>query len=131
MNYFAICKETNSVIYFGEDVDNIENAVVVNHDGSWLAGVKGARAGLIMPGMPLLGARYYQEVAPGVALDRAEIESLDVRRRPHPLPCPSPAHGLTSRQFAGSREGEEEASGRGGRSVSERDRASGGRGRSG
>ena len=77
LNYFAICKETNSVIYFGEDVDNIENGVVVNNDGSWLAGVKGARAGLIMPGLPLLGARYSQEVAPGVALDRAEIESID------------------------------------------------------
>ncbi len=30
-----------------------------------------------MPGMVLLGARYYQEIAPGVAMDRAEIVSTD------------------------------------------------------
>lgn len=26
-----------------------------------------------MPGFALIGARYYQEIAPGVAMDRAEI----------------------------------------------------------
>lgn len=30
-----------------------------------------------MPGLPLLGARYHQEVAPGTAMDRAEIVGLD------------------------------------------------------
>ncbi|MFN8524485.1 MAG: hypothetical protein U0821_15415 [Chloroflexota bacterium] len=75
-NYFAVCEPTNDVIYFGEDVDIIENGTVVSHDGAWLHGVNGARAGIIMPGRPLLGARYYQEVAPGVALDRAEIISI-------------------------------------------------------
>jgi hypothetical protein len=30
-----------------------------------------------MPGHPRLGMRYYQEIAPEVALDRAEIVSLD------------------------------------------------------
>jgi len=29
-----------------------------------------------MPGLALLGSRYYQEIAPGVALDRAEHLSL-------------------------------------------------------
>ena len=29
-----------------------------------------------MPGMPLLSAKYYQEIAPGVAMDRAEIVGL-------------------------------------------------------
>lgn len=82
-NYFAICTQTNSVIYFGEDVDNYENGAVVNHDGSWLAGRNGAKAGVMMPGIVLLGARYYQEIAPGVALDRAEIESIsEVVRTP-------------------------------------------------
>jgi len=75
-NYFAICNRTNSVVYFGEDVDNYENGVIINHDGSWLAGVDGARAGIIMPGINLLGARYFQEVAPDVALDQAETVSL-------------------------------------------------------
>jgi hypothetical protein len=30
-----------------------------------------------MPGLPLLGARYYQEIAPDVAEDRATIATLD------------------------------------------------------
>jgi hypothetical protein len=75
-NYFAICNRTNSVIYFGEEVDIYEDGVIVGHEGEWLAGVDGARPGIIMPGTVLVGARYFQEVAPGVALDRAEIVSL-------------------------------------------------------
>ena len=75
-NYFAICNRDNSVLYFGEDVDIYEDGVVVSHDGSWLAGVNGARPGIIMPGTVLVGARYFQEVAPGVAEDRAEISSV-------------------------------------------------------
>jgi hypothetical protein len=64
-NYFAICKKTNSVYYFGEDAG-----------GAWLHGEKGARFGMIMPGTVLLGARHYQEIAPGAAMDRAEVISL-------------------------------------------------------
>ena len=75
-NYFAHCEETGSVFYFGEDVDNYENGVVDNHDGSWRAGVDGARPGVIMPGLNLVGARYFQEIAPDVALDRAETVSV-------------------------------------------------------
>lgn len=76
-NYFAICKQTNSVFYFGEHVDFYENGQIVSHEGSWEAGVDNARAGLIMPGIVLLGSRYFQEVAPDIALDRAEIVSMD------------------------------------------------------
>ncbi len=76
-NYFAICQQTNSVVYFGEDVDIYEDGEVVSHDGAWRAGENGARAGVMMPGIVLLGARYFQEVAPEVAMDRAEILSLD------------------------------------------------------
>lgn len=71
-NYFAICPRCNDVFYFGEDVDIYEDGEVASHDGAWLAGVNGAKPGLIMPGRPLNGARYYQEIAAGVALDRAE-----------------------------------------------------------
>lgn len=76
-NYFAICKRDNSVFYFGEDTDLYENGVVVSHEGSWLHGKNGAHAGLVMPGLALLGSRFYQEVAPDVALDRAEIVVVD------------------------------------------------------
>ncbi len=77
-NYFAICEQTKDVFYFGEDVDNYdEDGKVDNHEGSWLAGADGNKAGLIMPGTPKLKMKYYQEIAPGVAMDRAEIVSLD------------------------------------------------------
>ena len=76
-NYFAICQQTNSVFYFGEDVDNYEDGVISDHDGSWLAGQDGARAGLIMPGTALIGSRYMQEIAPAVAMDRAQVISVD------------------------------------------------------
>jgi hypothetical protein len=75
-NYFAHCEETGSVFYFGEDVDIYEDGVIVSHDGAWHAGVDGARPGVIMPGINLVGARYFQEVAPDVALDRAETVSV-------------------------------------------------------
>ena len=76
-NYFAMCEQTKDVFYFGEDVDYYENDKVVKHEGSWLAGTKGSRAGLMMPGTPKVKMKYYQEIAPGVAMDRAEIVSLD------------------------------------------------------
>jgi hypothetical protein len=75
-NYFAISKRTSDVYYFGEDVDIYKGGKVVSHEGAWLSGVGGAKFGLAVPGSPVLGARYYQEVAPGVAMDRAEVVSL-------------------------------------------------------
>jgi len=75
-NFFAISSRTNSVFYFGEEVDEYEDGKIAHHGGAWLAGVDGARFGLLMPGQILLGARYYQEQAPGEAMDRAEIVSM-------------------------------------------------------
>jgi hypothetical protein len=76
-NYFAICKPTNNVIYFGEDVDMYEDGKVVSHEGAWLAGQNGAKAGMMMPDKVEVGLKYYQEIAPGVAEDRAEIVSIN------------------------------------------------------
>jgi len=75
-NYFAIDPETMDVYYFGEDVDDYEDGAVAGHGGAWLSGVKGAKFGLIMPGRPSYGRKYYQEIAPGVAMDRAEVVEL-------------------------------------------------------
>jgi hypothetical protein len=75
-NFFAICRNHGDVFYFGEEVDDYEDGEIVGHGGAWLAGQNGARFGLIMPGYPLVGSRYYQEVAPGVAEDRAEHLSV-------------------------------------------------------
>ena len=75
-DYVAISKKTSDVFYFGEDVDNYKGGKLANHDGSWLHGEKGAKFGLLTPGTPLLGARFYQELAPNVGMDRIEILSL-------------------------------------------------------
>jgi hypothetical protein len=65
-NFFARCEQTNDIFYFGETV---EPASV---GGAWEAGSNGALPGIMMPARFLLGSRYFQELAPGVALDRAE-----------------------------------------------------------
>lgn len=75
-NYFAMDPVTRNVYYFGEDVDEYENGKVTGHEGSWLSGVNGAKFGLAMPGTPAAGARYSQELAPNVAMDRVEIISV-------------------------------------------------------
>lgn len=88
-NFFAICEQTKDVFYFGEDVDYYKDGKVVKHEGAWLAGVNGTKPGLIMPGNPKVGMRYYQEIAPGVAMDRAEIVSLNEK-------CATPAGTFTN-----------------------------------
>lgn len=77
-NYYAISIRTNSVYYFGEDVDEYEEGKIIGHKGSWMSGKDGARFGLMMPGVLLLKGRFYQEVAPKIAEDRAEIVSLGI-----------------------------------------------------
>jgi uncharacterized Fe-S cluster protein YjdI len=78
-NYYAMCVPSRDVYYFGEDVDIYEDGEVVSHAGAWLAGRDGAEPGIIMPESAyILGQRYYQEVAPGIALDRAEHVAADL-----------------------------------------------------
>ena len=76
-NYFAADKNTNDVYYFGEDVDTYENGKVNGHPGAWQSGKNGAHYGLMMPAKPRVGQKFYQEVAPGVAMDRCEVVSVD------------------------------------------------------
>jgi hypothetical protein len=74
-NYFAICKKTNAVYYFGEEVWELdeETGELVPGGGAWEAGLDGAMPGLIMPGTFLLGSRYFQEIAEEAeAVDRGE-----------------------------------------------------------
>lgn len=76
-NFFAICTATSDVFYFGEEVDDYKDGKIVGHGGAWRADKEGCKAGIIMPGTALLGARHYQEIAPN-AMDRAEIIADDV-----------------------------------------------------
>jgi hypothetical protein len=78
-NYFASCSPDRDVYYFGEEVDIYEDGRIVSHDGEWLAGRRGAEPGIIMPDRAfLLGSRYVQELAPGIAEDRAEHMAVDL-----------------------------------------------------
>jgi hypothetical protein len=75
-NYFAFDSTTGDIYYFGEDVDTYRNGKVTGHEGAWQAGMNGARFGLMMPGKPKAGDSYYQEIAPKIAMDRAQVVSL-------------------------------------------------------
>jgi hypothetical protein len=79
-NFFARCRETNDIFYFGERV------IPASVGGAWLAGNDGAQPGIIMPGTFLLGARYFQEIAPEVALDRAENVRMGLTITVHTVP---------------------------------------------
>jgi len=74
-NYVAMCPSSGDAYYFGETTDEYRNGKVVGHEGSWRAGRDGAHAGLLLPGHPEVGEAYFQEVAPGVAMDRARVVS--------------------------------------------------------
>jgi hypothetical protein len=75
-NFFAFCKMTSSIYYFGEEVDIYKDNKIVSHEGAWIAEGNN-KPGIAMPGLVLLGSRYYQEIAPKVAMDRAEIISTN------------------------------------------------------
>ena len=82
-NFFVICHKTNDAFYFGEDVDIFNPDGTISHEGSWRAGEPVddglAEPGMIMPGTFLLGARYFQELADGIALDRAEHMEMGLK----------------------------------------------------
>lgn len=94
-NFFAMCKETKDVFYFGEDVDDYRKGKVVGHGGAWRADSRNAKPGLIMPGVPKVGMKYYQEMAPGVAMDRAEVVSLKAKLK---TPVRTFGHCLKTRE---------------------------------
>jgi hypothetical protein len=67
-----------TVCYFGEDTKELDkHGNVISTEGSWEAGVNGAKPGIIMEAHPEVGDTYQQEFAPGVAEDMAKVLSLD------------------------------------------------------
>jgi len=76
-NFMATDKKTGDVYYFGEDVDNYRNGKIVNHESAWRAGSGGARFGLMIPARPAAGEKFYQEIAPKIAMDRVEVLSTE------------------------------------------------------
>lgn len=74
-NFFVLGQQTNTAYYFGEDAQFFDGRPNPT-EGSWRSGVDGAKYGQQMPAKAREGQRYFQEVAPGVALDRAEHLTL-------------------------------------------------------
>ena len=74
-DYFAQDLSGN-VWYFGETVQNFEDGVLTDLDGSFRHGIDGAKAGLLVPADPQIGAAYRQEWAIAEAEDLAEVLSL-------------------------------------------------------
>src|SRR6185295_19521375 len=67
-NFFATDPATGDVYYFGEDVDNYKDGKIVDHESAWHAGEKGAKFGLMIGAKPAVGDKFYQEIAPKVAM---------------------------------------------------------------
>jgi hypothetical protein len=64
------------VWYFGESV-KYEDGRPVADEGSWTAGVDGARPGILMKAAPAVGERYDQENFDGKPMAAAEVESVN------------------------------------------------------
>jgi len=79
LDWYAQDTEGN-VWYFGEDVINYNyddegNFIDTDTEGSWIADGTTSLPGVLMRAAPLTGDSYFQEWAPGVAFDFAEIQS--------------------------------------------------------
>jgi hypothetical protein len=67
-----------TVWYFGEDTAELDRAGrVTSREGSWLAGVHGARAGVFMPARPRAGQSFRQEYLRGHAEDHFRVLRLN------------------------------------------------------
>ena len=72
-----------NIWYLGEYVSNYKDGKVVDHTGSFEAGVDGAEAGVAMPANPTAGMEYRQEYYAGEAEDEGAVitvgqESVEV-----------------------------------------------------
>jgi hypothetical protein len=66
-----------NVWYFGEISKEFERGELVGIEGSWKAGVDGAKPGIIMKANPAVGEVFRQEFALGEAEDMGEVLSLN------------------------------------------------------
>jgi hypothetical protein len=69
---------------------------VTSHEGTWLTGRDGARAGIYMPAHPSVGASARQEYYKGHAEDHFRVLALSARVR---TPFVSSRHALLTREW--------------------------------
>jgi len=91
-NYFSQADD-GAVYYFGEVVDEYENGVIVNHEGSWLVGgptepddppntATASTPGLFMPGAPNVGDVFKPEDLFPAGRFASAIRVLETTRLP-------------------------------------------------
>jgi hypothetical protein len=89
--------KAGNVWYFGEDTAELDaHGKVTTREGSWLAGVNGARAGLFMPARPRVGQSALQEYYKGHAEDHFRVVSLSAHVR---TPAASSRHALLTKEW--------------------------------
>ncbi|MFZ0033465.1 MAG: hypothetical protein WAK60_00575 [Sedimentisphaerales bacterium] len=97
-NDFYAQDNIGNVWYFGEDAKQYDvNGVLVGTEGSWKAGVDGAKPGIVMEAYPHTGDKYQQEFATGVAEDRATVLSVNTRAT---VPYGSFTHCLETKDYS-------------------------------
>ena len=85
------------VWYFGEATAELDRkGRVTSREGSWLAGVHGAQAGIFMPAHPAVGGSFRQEYLKGHAADHFSVLSVDARVRTR---IASTTHGLLTKEW--------------------------------
>jgi len=104
-DYYAQDRRGN-VWYFGEETtqfgpDGVPAGVV----GSWLAGVDGAKPGMVMEAQSSVGDAYRQEFLVGVGEDSAEVTALDEKVT---VPYGTFTHVLQTLEFSGLEPGARE-----------------------
>ena len=86
-----------NVWYFGEATAELDAAGrVTSREGSWLAGVDGARAGIFMPAHPEVGQSFRQEYYKGHAEDHFTVLSLSASVV---VPYTASAHALLTKEW--------------------------------
>jgi len=76
LDWFAQDRDGN-VWYFGENAKEIADGLTVGVEGSWTAGVDGARPGIIMKAHPGVGDFYRQEFLLGTAEDVGAVVGVN------------------------------------------------------
>jgi hypothetical protein len=86
-----------NVWYFGEDTAELDrHGKVTSTEGTWHAGVHGARPGIFMPAHPRLGEHHRQEYYKGHAEDQFRVVSLNARIK---VPYGTFRHALRTREW--------------------------------
>jgi hypothetical protein len=95
-DWFAQDRKGN-VWYFGEATAELDHSgKVKSREGSWQAGVDGAKPGIVMPGRPKVGQSFRQEYLKGHAEDHMAIQSLAATVR---VPYVSTSRAMRTREW--------------------------------